>query len=80
MRKNFNVDIEDNGAVYLIVINKGTQDRCVAGYTHTLGEAWNHIVWMYRCENQEFTVGEKKIPVVDWLEGMFKAGYIDYEV
>ena len=77
MKKNYNVSIEDNGACYLIVINKGTSERFVVRAFYTLGDAWRHIEWMYRIESQEFTVGKKQIPVADWIDGMMKAGYID---
>lgn len=77
MKKNYNVSIDDNGAGYLIVINKGTSERFVVCALNTLGEAWRHIEWMYRIESQEFTVGEKQIPVTDWIAGMMVAGYID---
>ena len=43
----------------------------------SLGEAWKHIVWMYRVASQQFTVGKKEIPVTDWIDGMTKAGYLD---
>lgn len=77
MKKNYNVRIEDNGATYLIVVNAGTEQRFVVGYKSSLGDAWRHIEWMYRIECQEFTVGKKEIPVVDWIDGMKKAGYLD---
>lgn len=77
MKKNFNVSIEDNGATYLIVINKGTEERFVIGYESSLGEAWERIVWLYKIECQEFTVGKKAIPVTEWIDGMKKAGYLD---
>ena len=77
MKKDYNVSIDDNGAGYLIVINKGTSERFAVCAFNTLGDAWRHIQWMYEIESQEFTVGEKKIPVRQWLAGMMKAGYID---
>ena len=52
MRKNYNVSIEDNGATYLIVINKGTEQRFVVGYENSLGNAWRKIEWMYKIESQ----------------------------
>ena len=77
MKKNYNVSIDDNGTAFLVVINKGTSERLVVAGFRTLAEAWTHIEWMYRIEQQEFTVGKKDIPVVDWIAGMKKAGYID---
>ena len=43
----------------------------------SLGDAWRYIVWMYRVASQNFTVGKNKVPVLDWIEGMKKAGYLD---
>lgn len=77
MGKEYNVSIDDNGTAFLVVINKGTDQRLVVGAFNSLGNAWSHIRWMYRIEYQEFTVGKKKIPVNDWIEGMTKAGYLD---
>lgn len=77
MKKNYNVSIEDNGAAFLVVINKDTCDRLVVAGFSILAEAWAHIVWMYRIEQQEFTVGKKDIPVIDWIAGMKRAGYIE---
>ena len=77
MKKNYNVCIEDNGACFLVVINKGTPERFAVCAFNILGEAWKHIEWMYRIESQEFTVGEKQIPVTEWIDGMKKAGYLD---
>ena len=77
MKKNYNVSIDDNGAAFLVVINNNTSERLVVAGFRTLAEAWAHIEWMYRIEQQEFTVGIKEIPVVDWIDGMKKAGYID---
>lgn len=77
MKKNYNVTIEDNGATYLIVVKTGADDRLIVGYKSSLGEAWEHIVWLYRIECQDFTVGKKEIPVTEWIDGMKKAGYLD---
>lgn len=77
MKKNYNVSIDDNGAGFLVVINKGTSERFVVCSFNTLSEAWKHIEFMYRIESQEFTVGKKEIPVTEWIEGMKKAGYLD---
>lgn len=67
-----NVRIYDNGAAYLIRVN----DLTVAHF-NSLGNAWRHIVWMYRIETQQFTVGRDKVPVKDWIAGMKTAGYLD---
>ena len=75
--KNVNVDIEDNGAAFLVVINKGTEQRLVVNSFKTLGDAWRHIVWMYKIESQKFTVGNKKIPVTEWIAKMKDLGYLD---
>lgn len=77
MKKNYNVSIDDNGTAFLVVINNNTSERIVVAAFSTLAAAWAHIVWMYRIEQQEFTVGKKDIPVIDWIAGMKKAGYID---
>lgn len=77
MEKNYNVCIEDNGAGFLVVIGKGTEQRFTVAAFDTLGNAWRHIEWMYKIETQEFTVGSKNIPVTEWIEGMKKAGYLD---
>ena len=77
MKKIYNVRVNDNGAAFLVVINMGTEQRLVVGAFSELGEAWNHIEWMYKIESQEFTVGKKGIPVTEWIDGMKKAGYLD---
>lgn len=75
--KHYNVSIEDNGASFLIVINKGTEQRFVVASFSTLSEAWKHIEWMYRIECQLFTVGKKQVLVTEWISGMHKAGYLE---
>lgn len=77
MKKDYNVSIDDNGASFLIVINKGTDNRFVVATFNTLGEAWKYIEWLYKIETQEFTVGDKNIPIEQWIEGMRKAGYLE---
>lgn len=67
-----NVKIRDNGAAFLIEVN----GLIVAAHS-TLGDAWRYIEWMYRVASQKFTVGEKEVNVVDWIDGMKKAGYLD---
>lgn len=77
MKKNYNISIDDNGAAFLIIINKYTGQRFVVGAFNTLGEAWRHIEWMYRIESQEFTVGKEQILVTEWIRRMKKAGYLE---
>lgn len=77
MKKVYNVNIEDNGAGYLVVIGKGTEQRFVIGAFSTLGRAWEHIEFLYKIESQEFTVGDKMIPVSEWVDGMKKVGFLD---
>lgn len=79
MKKNYNVSIEDNGATFLIVINKGTNDRFVIAAFNTLGDAWRHIEWLYKIESQEFIVstGSVNIPVKEWIECMRSIGYLE---
>ena len=77
MGKEYNVSIDDNGTAFLVVIKNDTNPWVVVGAFNSLGNAWSHFRWMYRIECQEFTVGKKKIPVTDWIEGMTKAGYLD---
>lgn len=67
-----NVRIHDNGSAFCIMVN-----GLIVEAKNSLGDAWRHIQWMYEIASQDFTVGEKKIPVRQWLEGMMKAGYID---
>lgn len=67
-----NVKIYDNGAAFMIVVDGIYVHAC-----KSLGDAWRHIVWMHRVASQKFTVGEKCIPVLDWIDGMKKAGYLD---
>ena len=67
-----NVQIYDNGSAFCIMVN-----GLIVEAKNSLGDAWRHIQWMYEVASQEFTVGEKKIAVRQWLEGMMKAGYLD---
>lgn len=67
-----NVKIHDNGAAFCIMVDGLCVHAC-----NSLGDAWRHIVWMHQVASQKFTVGEKRIPVVDWIDGMRKAGYLD---
>ena len=75
--KDYNVTVEDNGAAFEIVINAGSEQRFVVAAFNTLGAAWEHIVWMYKIEQQLFTVGKKHVVVTEWIAGMRKAGYIE---
>lgn len=67
-----NIRIYDNGAAFMI-----QADGLIVHAARSLGDAWRHIQWMYEIASQEFTVGERKVPVKEWLEGMMKAGYLD---
>ena len=67
-----NVKIYDNGAAFCVTVN-----GLIVEAKSTLGDAWRHIQWMYEIASQEFTVGDKKTYVRDWLDGMKKAGYLD---
>ena len=67
-----NVTIYDNGAAFMVCVN-----GLITSAHNSLGGAWRHIEWMYSVASQKFTVGDKKIPVTEWIEGMRKAGYLD---
>ena len=67
-----NVRVHDNGAAFMIMVNGLAVKAC-----SSLGDAWRHIKWMHDVASQQFTVGNKEVPVEDWIEGMKKAGYID---
>lgn len=67
-----NVTIFDNGACYMLSVN----DLAVESF-NTLGAAWNHIAWMYRVASQSFTVGEKRVPVKEWIDEMTSIGFMD---
>lgn len=54
-----------------------TVDGLIASHHDTLEDAWRHVEWMYAVAPQRFTVGEKEIPVKEWLLGMKKAGFLD---
>ena len=77
MTKNINVRIEVNGAAFLLVINNNSEERFIISTHSTFGEAWRQIYRLYQIESQQFTVGEKEIPVTEWIKGMKQAGYID---
>lgn len=67
-----NVSIYDNGAAYCITVN-----GLIVCTKNSLGNAWRHIQWMHEIATQDFTVGNKEVPVREWIEGMKKAGYLD---
>ena len=67
-----NITVYDNGAAYMIEV-----DGLIVKACSSLGDAWRHIQWMYEVASQEFTVGQKRVPVRQWLVGMMKAGYLD---
>ena len=66
------VKIYDNGAAFCVTVN-----GLIVEAFSTLGAAWNHIAWMYRVASQQFVVGDKEIPVKDWLESGIKYGYLE---
>ena len=70
-----NVTIYDNGAAYMVMV-----EGFIVHSSNSLGNAWRHIQWMYEIASQNFTVGPKKVPVRDWLDGMMKASYLDKRV
>ena len=74
-----NIRIRDNGAAFLICVRANDDDGygLIVKACSSLGLAWEHIVWMYRVAGQEFTVGKKRVPVTNWIDGMTKAGYLD---
>ena len=67
-----NVKVIDNGSAFCVSMNGIT----VSAH-NSLGGAWNHIAWMYRVASQNFTVGDKKIPVKEWLENGIKFGWLE---
>ena len=64
--------IIDNGAAFCICVDGLMVEAC-----HTLGAAWNHVAWMHRIAMQKFTVGEKEIPVSEWIESGIRMGFFD---
>ena len=70
--KMMNVRIIDNGSAYVVSVN-----GLITSAHNSLGNAWKHIEWMHRVASQKFTVGEKEVPVTEWIAGMRKAGYLD---
>lgn len=67
-----NVTIYDNGACFMIQVDGLQVKACM-----TLGEAWNHIVWMHKVSSQQFTVGKKEIPVNEWIDAMKNLCFIE---
>ena len=78
MTKNMNVRIEDNGAAFFLVISNRSEQRFVISAHNTLGDAWRAIKWLYQIESQEFTIGNKEVPVKEWIKGMEQAGYKEW--
>ena len=76
MIKNYNVDIEDNGAAFLVVVNKDSEQRFVVAAFSTLGDAWRHVAWMYGVESQVFSVGKKNMPAPEWVDKMTALGFL----
>ena len=70
-----NVRVMDNGAAFCVTV-----DGMIVDAFSTLGGAWNRIAWMYRIASQEFTVGEKKIPVQEWIEAGIHYGWLEKDV
>ena len=67
-----NVRIHDNGAAYMITVN-----GLIVHHTNSLGGAWKHIEWMFAVASQEFTVGDKELPVREWLDHKHAIGFLD---
>lgn len=67
-----NVRIHDNGAAFLVMV-----DGLIVSHYNSLGGAWRHIQWMYEIAQQQFTVGESKTPVREWIRRMMKLGYLE---
>lgn len=67
-----NVRVYDNGAAFMVTVDGVISHAC-----NSLGGAWRHIQWMYEVASQDFTVGEKQVPVKQWLAQMMKVGYLD---
>lgn len=64
-----NVKIYDSGSAFCVSV-----DGLIVHASNSLGGAFKHIRWMYKVASQKFTVGEKAVPVAEWIEGMRKAG------
>lgn len=67
-----NVTIYDNGAAFCVCAN-----GLITSAHNTLGGAWEHIEWMHAVAGQNFTVGQNKIPVTEWLDGAYRMGFIE---
>ena len=67
-----NVTFKDNGSAFLVLV-----DGLIIGHFSTLGNAWQHVDWMYAIAQQRFTVGKKQTPAKEWVYQMHKAGYLD---
>ena len=67
-----NVNIEDNGAAFLITVN-----GLIVSHFPSLGDAWRHVEWIHRIASQEFTVGKNQVPVIEWLDHMKRIGFLE---
>ena len=72
MRK---VKVIDNGSAFCVTV-----DGMIVSAHNSLGGAWNHIAWMHRVANQRFVIGDKEVPVKDWLEAGIRNGFLEDEV
>ena len=68
-----NIRIYDNGNAYIIMVDGLTVHAC-----SSLGDAWRHIQWMHDVATQQFTVGDKEIPVEEWLTHMIALGFLEH--
>lgn len=66
------VKVHDNGSAFCVTVN-----GLIVSAHSSLGDAWRHIAWMHRVASQEFVVGDKEVPVAEWLENGIKYGYLD---
>ena len=66
------VKVYDNGAAFCVTVN-----GIIVDAFNSLAGAWNRIAWMYRVAQQEFVVGDKEVPVKEWVEGAIKMGFLD---
>lgn len=66
------VKVYDNGAAFCVTVN-----GIIVEAFNSLGSAWNHIAWMYVVASQDFVVGDKEIPVKEWLDAGKKYGWLE---
>lgn len=69
------VKVYDNGAAFCVTVN----GLIVEAY-NSLAGAWNHIAWMYRVASQQFVVGDKEVPVKEWIETGIKMGFFEENI